>query len=177
MKGLDGKDLETMDDKIEMGLNNRAFVTDQPYDDSTYWAYWHKYIGGTLMFDVDVSNVDCECAAGVYLVELNDEHCSWNEKSPGETPQCATVDVMEANKHGFRAQSLPCEFGVCDEESQCSASANAVSNMMYGPGAEYIINTQEKFCVKTQFMTRGEDDLECIKTTLIQGDNEHSFDQ
>jgi hypothetical protein len=91
-----------MDDKIEMGLNNRAFVLDQPYDDSTYWAYYHKYMGGTLMFDVDVSNVDCECAAGVYLVELNDDHCSWNEKNPGETPQCATIDVMEANKHGFK---------------------------------------------------------------------------
>jgi hypothetical protein len=179
LRGLDGAYLDTSDDRIEMGLNNRAFVLDNPYDDSTYWSYWHKYLGGTLKFDVDVNLVDCECAAGVYLVELNDDHCSWNAKSPGETPQCATIDVMEANKHGFKARSLPCEFGVCDEETQCSASANGAGTMAYGSGSEYLINTQEKYCVKTQFMKNdtNADDLECIKTTLIQGDNEHSFDQ
>jgi len=176
MRGLDGKYLETKDDQIEMGLDNRAFILDYAMDDTTYWAYWHYYLGGTLQFDVDVSSVGCECAAGVYLVELNDDYCSWDSKSRGETPQCATIDVMEANQHGFKTQSLPCEFGVCDEESQCSASANAAGTMKYGSGSEYLINTKEKYSVKTQFM-RNEDDLECIKTTLIQGANEHSFDQ
>ena len=80
-----------------MGLDNRAFILDYPYDDTTYWAYWHYYLGGPLQFDVDVSSVGCECAAGVYLVELNDDYCSWDSKSRGETPQCATIDVMEAN--------------------------------------------------------------------------------
>ena len=152
VRGLDGKYLETKDDSITMGLNNRAFVLDYAMDDTTYWSYWHQYNGGTLMFDVDVSNVGCECAAGVYLVELDEDHCSWNEKRRDEKPQCATIDVMEANQHGFKTQSMPCEFGVCDEESQCSASANAAGSMNYGSGPEYLINTQEKYCVKTQFM-------------------------
>jgi hypothetical protein len=141
MRGLDGKYLETKDDQIEMGLDNRAFILDYALDDSTYWAFWHYYIGGTLQFDVDVSSVGCECAAGVYLVELNDDYCSWDSKSRGETPQCATIDVMEANQHGFKTQSQPCEFGVCDEESQCPASANAAGTMKYGSGSEYLINT------------------------------------
>ena len=48
--------------------------------------------------------------------------------------------------------------------------------MKYGSGSEYLINTKEKYSVKTQFM-RNLEDLECIRTTLIQGANEHSFDQ
>jgi hypothetical protein len=142
VRGLDGRHLETQDDSIEMGLNNRAWVLDYAIDDTTYWAYWHNYRGGTFQFDVDVSSIGCECAAGVYLVDLNDDYCSWDSKNSGETPQCATIDVMEANQHGFKTQSLPCEFGVCDEESQCSASANAAGTMKYGSGSEYLINTQ-----------------------------------
>jgi hypothetical protein len=66
-----------------MGENNKAFVLDYAFDDSTYWSYWHYYLGGTLEFDVDVSEVGCKCAAGVYLVELNDDRCSWDAYSPG----------------------------------------------------------------------------------------------
>lgn len=177
VKGLDGAYLETEDDCMKVGLDNRAFVLDYKYDDSYYWSYWHNYLGGTLMFDVDVSSVECECAAGVFLVELNDDHCSWDEKAAGETPQCASIDIMEANKHGFKTESNPCPFGVCDDESQCQTSANTSANEMnYGPGTGYKINTMEKYCVKTQFWKK-EDGLECIRTTLIQGDNEHAFDQ
>jgi hypothetical protein len=79
-------------------------------------------LGGTLYFDVDVSDVECECAAGVFLVELDAaNNCGWEQKNLGETPQCASIDVMEANKHGLRTQTLPCEFGICDENNQCAA--------------------------------------------------------
>ena len=185
VKGLDGAYLETENDNvndissIKIGLDNKAFVLDYAYDDSEYWSYWHGYLGGTLYFDVDVSSVECECAAGVFLVELDAENnCGWEEKMPGETPQCASIDIMEANKHGFNTQNLPCEFGVCDENSQCPASANGSDNMNYGPGSSYKINTSEKFTVKTQFMQKmTEDSLDCIRTTLVQGTTEHAFDQ
>ena len=120
VKGLDGAYLVTSGDTIDIGIDNRAFVLDYPYDDDEFWSYWHNYFGGTLYFDVDVSNVGCECAAGIYLVELNSaQNCGWEAKQDGETPQCASIDVMEANSKGFRTQSLPCEFGVCDETSKC----------------------------------------------------------
>lgn len=38
-----------------MGANNRAFITDFSNDESSYWAYWHYYLGGTLEFDMNVS--------------------------------------------------------------------------------------------------------------------------
>ena len=87
MRGLDGSYLETSDDTIEMGLDNKAFVLEYEYDDSEFWSYWHEYLGGTLTFDVDVSKVECECAAGVFLVELDaNNNCGWDAKNPGETP-------------------------------------------------------------------------------------------
>ena len=87
---------------------------------------------------------------------------------------------MEANKYGFKTQSLPCEFGVCDEESQCSDQANTAGSMAYGSGPEYLIDTMLPFKVKSQFNKSGEGfegTLECITTTLMQGDKEHVLHQ
>ena len=57
LKGLAGQDLETEGHHIFMGENNRAFVLDTKNDDSTYWAYYNQYIGGSVQFNVDVSEV------------------------------------------------------------------------------------------------------------------------
>jgi len=86
VKGLDGRYLETAGTEVMMGLNNRAFVTDYANDESSYWAYWHYYLGGSVEFDVDVSDVGCACAANVYLVDLDDGTCSWGEKGSDENP-------------------------------------------------------------------------------------------
>jgi len=48
----------------EDGLENVTDITK---------AYKHKYLGGTLKFDVNVSDVGCNCAAGVFLVTLDEE--------------------------------------------------------------------------------------------------------
>lgn len=97
-----------------MGENNRAFITDYPYDDNVFWAYKHTYLGGCVEFDVDVSEVDCSCAAGIYLAQLDTNECSWDPKEEDVTPQCASIDVMEANMWGFNTQSSSCEFGSCE---------------------------------------------------------------
>jgi len=117
VKGLYGSTLETDGDTLNMYMNNRAWVLDHPYDDSVFWAYKHKYQGGSVTFDVDMSEVGCGCAAGVYLAKLDDHDCTWGAYEPGTRPQCASVDVMEANKYGLNTASYPCEFGVCEEVS------------------------------------------------------------
>ena len=73
VKGLDGQSLSTVDTTVNMGYNNRAIVTDFPYDDYVYWAYWHELLGGSFSYNVDVSNVDCACAAGAFFVNLDDD--------------------------------------------------------------------------------------------------------
>ena len=68
IKGLDGQRLTTSGNSITMGENNRGFIFDFANDESTYWNYYHQYLGGSISFDVNVSDVSCGCAAGVYLV-------------------------------------------------------------------------------------------------------------
>ena len=111
VKGLDGGYLETDNQCIKVGNDNRAFVRDMAIEsDDTFWAYHHKYLGGTVEFDVDVKDVGCACAAGVYLTSLAEEGCTWNPYAGDVRPRCATVDVMEANCDGFNVASHPCDF-------------------------------------------------------------------
>ena len=65
---MDGRDLDTETTEIEMGLDNRAFITDYANEvDTNIWTYKDNYLGGSLEFDVDVSSVPCSCVAHVYL--------------------------------------------------------------------------------------------------------------
>ena len=86
VKGIQGSHLETDYDTITMHENNRAFVLDYPFDESVFWAYNNKYLGGSVTFDVDISSVGCGCAAGVYLTKLDDDQCSWNSYEAGTKP-------------------------------------------------------------------------------------------
>ena len=50
-----------------------------------------------------LATLEAERMIPVYLVELDaGSNCGWDGKQPGETPQCASIDIMEANKFGFR---------------------------------------------------------------------------
>ena len=172
VKGLDGRRLSTSGREITMGDNNRAFVVDYPYDDRVYWSYWHNYLGGTVSFDVDVSDVECACAAGVFLVQLDDYDCSWDAFESDTTPQCSSMDLMEANIWGFAQASHPCEFGSCDVDSQSTAFAYW-ADYSFGPGQDYTINTYEKYNVEVKFWATDAEAQELVKivTTLSQGDN------
>jgi hypothetical protein len=108
LKGRDGHALCTDANQIEMGNDNRAFILTEENDDSIDKAFKHKYLGGTLKFDVDVRNVGCNCAAGVFLVALDEEKCNWGKHESTSPPQCETVDVMVANKSGFATASKLC---------------------------------------------------------------------
>ena len=123
-----------------------------------------------MEFDVDVSDVGCACAAGVYLVDLDDGNCSWGEKSSGETPQCARIEVMESNIWGFNAASYPCEFGSCQSSS---ASQQHIAGAQYGPGSSYTIDTTKSYHVATKFYSLMDEqgymtELTRIETTLSQ---------
>ena len=88
LNGIAGQHLETDGHNIFMGENNRAFVLDTAQTDSTYWAYYEQYIGGSVQFDVDVSQVECDSVTGVYLAALDDDKCSWDMKDKGVVPEC-----------------------------------------------------------------------------------------
>ena len=169
--GLAGQDLVTDGPSITMGENNRAFVLDEDKIDSTYWAYYNQYIGGSVQFDVDISGVYCDSVTGVYLTALDDEKCSWDIKKSGVTPDnCPSLDLMEANRDAF----------VTAVDGQCRNKIAGVMNgeMIYGATEDpnMLISTLEPYNVKIQFMTdKYQGDLKQIKTTLTQDTQQYSF--
>lgn len=113
VKGLDNCALKTSGSTVTMGKNNRSWVTDFAQEDGVYWAYWHPYLAGSLNFDVDLSEISCCSASGIYLVNANDQECSWGEKNDSFSGDCSRIEIMEANMLGFTAASYPCEDGFC----------------------------------------------------------------
>jgi len=75
------------------------------------------------------------------MVDLDNEACSWDAKDEGVTPQCPTIEIMEANQNSFNSSSNGCEFGVCDPTDTCNADPNSSSPNNYGPSSNYLINS------------------------------------
>ena len=55
-----------------------------------------------MKYVVNVSDVGCNCAAGVFLVALDDDKCTMGEYESDSPPDCPTIDIMKANKIGFK---------------------------------------------------------------------------
>lgn len=123
--GLAGQDLAAYDSSITVGDNNRIFILDEDKVDSTYWAYYNQYIGGSVEFDVDVSGVHCDSVAGVYLTALDDDKCSWDIKKRGVIPSCCpSLDLMEANREAFvTAVDGECRVRIAGEAYGSSGNA------------------------------------------------------
>lgn len=173
VKGLPGKELSTNGDEVIMGLGNRSFLKDYAYDYDTYWSYWHPYFGGSVEFDVDVSDTGCACAAGVYLVELDNDVCRWDAMPTTDSPACSSVELIEASTQALRTGSYPCMFGSCEIESQCSRNTRDLYPDAYGPGSTFMINTNLAYHVKAEFWanvdaTGAKTELDRITITLSQ---------
>jgi len=76
-------------------------------------AFKPNYLGGTLKYDVNVSDVGCNCAAGVFLVALDDDKCTMGEYASPSRPDCPTIDIMKANNAGFKTKSH-CHGNICN---------------------------------------------------------------
>ena len=131
--------------------NNRAFLFNDYNTLNEGTTMKKSYLGGTLEFDVELNEVECACAAGVFLTALDGDKCRLGTYDLDEEPQCATIDLMEANRYGFNAASHPCVGGQCDLVSQCAVKASDQGENAYGPSDSFTINTQKKYSVKTRF--------------------------
>ena len=168
INGIQDKMLETVDRSLYIGDNNRAFFLYSELE-STDTAYYHPYLGGSVTFDVDVSDVGCGCRAGVYLTTLNEDTCTWDPYLDSE-PACSTIEIMEASAWNFSSRTSPCEYGLCPEEDSCSAATTGTD---IGPGITYTIDSSRSFSVKVEFWADEDengDPIELLKivTTLSQ---------
>lgn len=73
--------------------------------------YKPELVGGCLEYTANVSEIPAGCVSGLYLV-ATDNNCTMDERDGN--PNCASVDVMQANKYGFNMAAHPCANGQCD---------------------------------------------------------------
>jgi hypothetical protein len=134
--------------------NNSMMIKRMDYDGADYALKpWVR--GGAISYNVDLSNVDCGCVAGVYFVAV-DEWCGEGAQQ-NDYPQCASIDVMQANKAGFNVGAHPCANGTCDAISRCQYDLAVEGIELYGPDAYgpggSIIDTNSQFNVKQAFVS------------------------
>ena len=116
---------------VEIMMNNNIFLkTDQ--SDTTQSADLHLDLrGGSMTYTVNLSEIECGCVAGAYLVETDNTTCTQN---PYDTtvPQCKSIDVFQANAYGFSVDAHPCTGGSCDAISQCRFDMEQHGIAQYG---------------------------------------------
>ena len=79
--------------------------------------YKPRLRGGALQYTVNLKHVRCGCVAGVYAVKVNDKANPDVDIIDAIAPNCATIDIMEANIGGFGVAANPCDGGQCDPVS------------------------------------------------------------
>lgn len=142
-------------------------------------------LGGSLSYDVDLSQNGCNCVAALYMVEMpaKNEDGSYREGDDGmyycDANQvggafCPEFDIMEANTFAWRAVHHNCDepnengfYGDCDRAGQCHVDVltDFPDQDHYGPGDNYTINTLNEFNVKIKFIDN--DEGEFVQYTII----------
>lgn len=154
--------------------------------------YRPNLLGGIVEYDVDLSNVSCGCVSHLYSVLMpavdntSDPfgYCD-TDRYHQNGPLCPEFDFMQANKHAWYSAAHRCEdpdsnglYSRCDHGGQCSINPKHYhlgQGRSYGPGSNYLINTQEPFHVKIDFRDiNGQ--LDGYILTLSQGWEEVSMD-
>ena len=86
-------------------------------------------LGGSIEFDVDLSNSKCGCLTALYMIVMPDsanygdpfQYC--DAASVGDH-MCPEFDMMEANKYAFRTTAHKCDnwsgYSNCDRNGKCT---------------------------------------------------------
>jgi len=148
--------------------------------------YTPNLLGGSVEFDVDLSNAGCSCNIAFYLVKMpakgwngvpsaqgGNYYCDANDVGGAWCPE---IDIMEANKYAFQATPHKCDPPTDKGHyTNCDKSGKGWMNLhnlgaSYGPGKS--IDTNKWFHVKAEFKEEG-GKLTGYGITLEQ--NGHSF--
>ena len=144
-------------------------------------VFWNlPLLGRKISFGVILSRHGCGCVASVYLVGMpavggdqapmpgpnGDYYCDAN-KANGEW--CPEIDIMEANARAFYVAPHGCvrnglDFTSCDTAG-CAQRIDSTGNV-YGPGAQYKINTHLPFTVNAEFVADGTTLVDIVVTVV-----------
>ena len=154
----------TSGDVLSFNYNHRMYLsTQETLDPSKY--YRANLLGGSVEFDIDLSNSGCGCLTALYTVRMpgvdstSDSFKYCDGMAVGGS-YCPEFDILEANKFSYRATSHACSapnasgvYSSCDRNGSCSVDilTNPQAND-FGPGASYTIDTQKAFHVKQSYL-------------------------
>ena len=151
---------------IQVPSNGRGYLAETPDLDMSNPKYWTpNLLGGSVEYDIDLSNHECGCIAAFYTVMM-----------PGKKPDgsmwidtdgwgycdamqvagnfCPEFDIMEANKWSWATTPHSCDnpsnghYYGCDGGGDGQNIMNKLGWNGYGPGGQYTINTEKPFHVK-----------------------------
>jgi len=152
-------------------------------------------LGKTLSFEVDLSKVGCACNLAFYLTkepamspagEPSEGSCDYSpyycDANQVCGQWCPELDIMEANSHTFQSTPHKCDpsndasYYNCDRGG-AAMNIRSMGNNVYGPGAQYRIDTTRPFEVRTSFSgDPNAPSFTGMKTELVQGSNVLSWD-
>ena len=148
--------------------------------------YSPNLVGGSIEWDMDLSQAGCGCNAALYLISMpgyksdgspdpsqgGDFYCDANQVGG---VWCPEMDIMEANTYAWHMTPHTCDspsgkhYWNCDKGG-CGKSIHSVDGNAYGPGNQYRINSLNKFNAKVNFNGSGSS-MSSITLNLKQGSN------
>ena len=155
---------DTMD--IPHGGRSYLATSDSLGPDNFYGV---NLLGGSIAYDVDLSQSGCSCNAALYLISMPGKDENGNpEPSEGKDyycdanmvggQWCPEFDIMEANQYAWHSTAHKCDdptdkghYNNCDRGGSCFQIAKQKLDGIYGPGTQYPINTLQPFHVKISF--------------------------
>jgi len=172
--------------------NKRVYLASQCANDFTPTIFKNlMLLDKTFSFTADLSQVGCGCNAALYLVAMpaynaqnqpdrtkcGDYYCDANNVCG---LWCPEMDVFEANNRALAVTPHRCDqpqgryYPHCDGGG-CGINTYRTNNQAFGPGGNFIINTQSPFRVSMSFSTGGTGNLNNITTVLSQNGKTFKF--
>ena len=136
---------------LSFGYNKKMYLSNSPTMDTSEY-FTPNMLGGSLTYQVDLSNVGCGCLTAFYAVSMPavdnlDDPFKYCGSGTGAKAACPEFDIMEANMYGFHSTdhkcSSPNEEGVytdCDANGECTLDVlktekdGVIQENLYGPG-------------------------------------------
>ena len=172
------------DTSFSVPKNNRMYFTTTDSMGPDNW-YMPNLLGGSLEYDLDISQTGCSCDFAVYLTRM-----PWRDEQGTPTPHddktyycdsngindkayCPNFDIHESNPFNFMARAKSCSrpnrfehYTACNETGQCTRTTYDQYQDQFSPKDDSTINTKQPFHVKVSF------DLEAnYVIELSQGEN------
>ena len=168
---------------ITLSRGGRVYLSSNASNDIKLGSFWEMpVLGKRLSFDVDMSDVGCNCNGALYLVSMP-AYNSAQQPEPGKTSEyycdanqvggtyCPEMDVFEANKYAMASTAHTCDYHAPHYYSSCDRGGCGTNvldqhNGQFGPGKE--IDTNKPFTLSVAFITAGNGRLQTVNNYFYQ---------